>query len=156
MKKEYLIITAVSAFILSYGIDIASGVQNLPIRQPYSFLEPKVLATFPFTAVSIGLKTMGFTLSMLLLMSSFEKKYLAKAVSLFFIGALMNLYAVQQMATGMRLIPIEWTLSLAYAGTALIIPALFYFLIGTTKQIHRKLTSNPYDKFTSEEPEEDL
>lgn len=156
MKKEYLIVATIAMFILSYGIDIASGVENLPIRQPYSFLEPKVLAVYPFTAVSIGLKTLGFMLSVLLTISTFEKKYLAKGVFLFFTGALMNLYAIQQLATGMRLIPIEWTLGLAYAGTMLIIPALFYFLIGTTKQIHRNFTSDPFDKVTREEPEEEL
>lgn len=156
MKKEYLIIADIAMFILSYGIDMASEVNNLPIRQPYSFLEPRVLAVFPFTAVSIGLKTVGFTLGMMLLMSTIEKKYLAKAVFLFFLGALMNLYAIQQMASGMRLIPIEWTLGLAYAGTLLLIPALFYFLIGITKQVHHSIVSTPYDKVTREEPEEEL
>lgn len=130
MKKEYIIGTIGVLLFLSYGIDYISGNVNLPIKNPYDFVSPMVLGRYPLTAVGVALRGLGLGLTVWFLVSVFEKKYFFKLVLLLVIGLISQLYAVQQLATGMRTTTVQWTLSLAYGGLFLILPAVIFLIKG--------------------------
>lgn len=128
IKKEYPFIVAVSLYFISMAMDKINGPITTKLTTPYAFLQPKILSTFPFTGVSILLKVIALWISVLLILSLFEKKYLLKISIVLVTGTLAQLYSVQQLATGLRVTPLEWTLALAYTGIVLFPTALYYLL----------------------------
>lgn len=130
MKKEYLFIFAVSLLIFTYVVDSISGSVNLTIKNPYAFLDTIIMSKFPLTVVGVFTRSLGILISILLLLSLADKLYFVKAITTFLLATLFNLFAIQQIATGTRTVTIQWTLSLAFAGLALLLPALIYTLRG--------------------------
>jgi len=156
MKKEYLLVLVIALFVLSSVLDSLSGPLKLALKNPFYFLKPAVIAVYPFTAVSIGMKTTFLFISALLALSVIEKKYLAKGVFLLFLSALLELYSIQQIATGSQRITLEWSIALAFSGVALILPAVLYFVMGIIKLIHSRLKEINYPYSQEQETEEDL
>lgn len=130
MKKEFIAIGILGLFILGYVLDYVAGPISIVIKSPLEFLDPTVLSRFPFTTVSIGIKTLALFSAIILIFSFAKKKFLLKSVLILFVAALFELYSIQQLATGMMIIPIQWTLTLSSTGLLLLIPAVIYFLIG--------------------------
>jgi len=130
MKKEYIAVAILGLFILGYAFDSVAGPVGIVLKSPYDVVNPDLLSRYPFTMVSIVIKTIALFSSFLLFFSFFQKKLLLKGVLLFFIAAMFELYSIQQLATGMMLIPIQWTLTLTATGLLLFIPALLYLLLG--------------------------
>jgi hypothetical protein len=60
---------------------------------------------------------------------------MVKSVTTFLLFALFELFAVQQIATGMRTVTIQWTLSLAYSGIIMLLPSFTYFIFSFVKKI---------------------
>lgn len=146
MKKEYLGVTICALFLLSYVLDYLAGPFSVTITNPFIFLDQQ-MATYPFTTAAIAIKTLGLLLSMIFILSFVEKKYFVKAIVSFFIAALFEFYAIQQLATGQQLIPVQWTLSLAYAGVTLIILTITYIIIGIVTGIYRTFADDGVDPF---------
>jgi len=130
MKKEYGIATIAGLVIFGYILDTISGPIILTLTNPYAFLATETLSIYPLTTVSIAAKTLAIIIAAPLLLSFIEKKYIFKSVILFVFAALLELYAIQQLATGLLITPIQWTLSFAYAGIGLLIPSFCYLLLG--------------------------
>ena len=62
----------------------------------------------------------------------------------------MQLYAIQEVATGAKVAPLEWSLSLAVAGLALLLPTVLFFIKGMVGAMNQKITTAP-DPFDDDE-----
>lgn len=156
MKREYFATVAVSFFILSYVLDFLGGAVALPIKNPFDLLQQRLFSTYPFTAVSVGFKTLASFIAILLFLKMIEQKYLAKGAFLIFLSAMMELYSIQQIATNSLNLPMVWIVAISYTGILLLLPAIINLFIGVAKKIHRGVTSLPYDEITHGIPPEDL
>lgn len=155
MKKEYLAIFAVALFILGYVLDMLAGSLLITLKNPFDFLKPTYLNTYPFTTVSIAMKSVALFTGTLLVLTFIEKKYLAKGVFLLFLAAMMELYSIQQIATRGNLIPLVWSIALAFTGVFLILPSILFLILGLVKIAQKNISSDPYDKFTKEPTDND-
>lgn len=147
MNKEYWVVIAIALFILSSVLDSLAGPVQLVVgHNPFSFLSNSYLATYPFTAVAIGVRALGLLISALLIVSLIEKQNFLKATILFAAGVLAELYAIQQLATETKMIPTNYTLSIAYAGASLVLPIIIYLMKGAFSGLHTKVAGVPEDK----------
>jgi len=148
MDKEYWLVGAITLLILASVLDYFAGAVSFSVgTNPFSFLSPNNLVVYPFTAVAIGLRALGMVVLILSAVSTIEKQFGFKAFGLFVIGVLAELYAVQQLATGSLVTPLNWTLAFAYAGV-LLIPVTFYYLLrAALSGINSEISGQP------EEPE---
>lgn len=142
MKKEYIAVAIIGLFILGHVLDYAAGPVSIVLKSPFEFVNPDLLSRYPFTTVSIIIKTIALFSAILLVFSFFRKKLLSKGVLLLFIAAMFELYSIQQMATGMALIPIQWTLTLTATGILLLLPTVLFFLLGVFHAIINKTLKN--------------
>lgn len=131
MKKEYLFVLALGLIGLAYGIDYISGMVTMGIKSPYEFLNTAVLTKYPLTAVGVFSRSLGLMLSVWLVASLVPRMYFVKAAVKFVLAGLCELYAIQQMATGMRTTSVQWTLSLAFAGLLLVLPIVVSLIKGS-------------------------
>jgi hypothetical protein len=139
MKKETVLVVIIGLFLLSYVLDAVVPPLRVPLANPFEFLNPKLLALYPFTTASVVIKGIGIFLSPLLLFSLMEGKGTIKGAVLLVLIGLMELYALQDVATRARVVPLEWSLSLSLAGLALILPMIFYFITGAMGSLHKQL-----------------
>lgn len=139
MKKEYWLVFAVGLFLLAYVLDAVVDPLGGDLATPYQFLIPSNFSKYPFTMASIVIKSLGVFIIPLLLFSFFENHESAKGALLLVLIALLQLYAIQEVATGAGLVPVEWAISLAVGGIALFIPMVIYFLRGMVFSAHKKL-----------------
>lgn len=146
MKKEYFLIFIAGLFVLSYVLDAVSNPLSLQLATPYHYFNSNTLTLYAFTTTSIIIKAIGLFISILVI-ASFIKNGLAKAGSILLVSSLLQLYALQDVATNSQLLPLEWSLSLTLTGMALLIPAVLYVILGLTQKVHKGLT----DETTSDE-----
>lgn len=146
MKKEYIGVTICALFLLSYVLDYLAGPFTLTVTNPFLFIQQH-LSVYPFTAAGIGIKTLGLLLSMILITLFIEKKYFVRALVVFFTAALFEFYAIQQLATGQQLIPIQWTLALSYTGVLLLLLTGIYIIIGIVLGIYGTFADDDVDSF---------
>ncbi|OGK27160.1 hypothetical protein A3D80_03000 [Candidatus Roizmanbacteria bacterium RIFCSPHIGHO2_02_FULL_40_13b] len=152
MKTEYFLTGAVGLVIFGYVLDILSGPLSLTIGSPFEFLTPVMLSTYPFTAVSVGVKTVAIFISIVITITSLgENKYSLQSVVVFILAALMELFAIQQIATHTNNISLQWNLSLAFSGVILVIPAIIYMILAIIKTAHKNLIADPYETDSDEE-----
>ena len=145
MKIEYVITSVVGLFIFGYILDIVSGPFSLALTSPFAFLQASHVSTYPFTTVSITAKTLAIFITTVLIVQTISgAKYILGSAMFFIIAALMELYAIQQIATQSSLISLQWTLGISYAAVALLIPCFLYLVIGIVKAAHHNLTADPY------------
>ena len=142
MKKENTLLITAGFFILAYVLDYFAGPVRITVKNHLAFLAPSVINKYPFTAVAIAIRTLGILIGILLTLSLIGEKYFAKAAGLFCLGALVELYTIQQLATGSRMTPIQWTLSLGFFGILLIIPIAYYIIRGLFFTVKKKLNSS--------------
>ncbi|MFS8159223.1 MAG: hypothetical protein ACMG6E_03245 [Candidatus Roizmanbacteria bacterium] len=146
MKIEYIITTVVGLFIFGYVLDLVSGPFFLPLTSPFTFLQAVHLTTYPFTAISIAAKTIAiFITCVLIIQKSSGQRYFLASTLFFISAALLELYAIQQIATQRLLISLQWTLAFSYSAIAILVPCLIYLLLGVFKTVHRNLTADTYD-----------
>ena len=141
LPKEYVFLTIIGLFLLSYVLEAAVNPLSVKLVSPYSFLTDSVYTKYPFTAVVIAIRGLALFLVPLFLYAFFSKGYFAKASIALVLGALMQLYSLQEVATGTTLAPLEWSLSLSVAGLALLIPVVWYALIGLLQGVKNKINS---------------
>lgn len=142
MKKEYIAVTILGLFILGYVFDYVAGPVAIVLKSPYDYVNPDLLSRYPFTTVSIIIKTIALFSSILLIFTFFKKKLLIKGAFIFFIAAMFELYSIQQLATGGTLIPIQWTMTLTWTGLLLIPVAFVLSIIGLILLIIDKTLKN--------------
>lgn len=150
MKKEYVLIFIVGLFLLAYVLDTVVEPLEAVLASPYAYISSDVFSQYPFTGASIVIKAVGIFLTPLFLLSFMEKQYTAKGLILLIVAGLTQLYGIQELTTGAKLLPIEWTVSLALGGAALLVPMIFYFTRGTfssvSKGIAGPLGDDPFDE----------
>jgi hypothetical protein len=142
LSKEYTIILIIGLFLLSYVLEAVVDPLQIELATPYAFLNPEQLAKYPFSSTVIFIRALAFFILPLWLYAFFPRGYFAKGSILIVIGALMQLYSLQEIATHTTLAPLEWSLSLSTAGIALIIPAIIYFLRGLLYSLTHKTSTN--------------
>src|SRR3989344_4348106 len=144
MKKEVVLVIIVGLFILSYVLDALVNPLDLPLPTPFHYLlNPEVFTTYAFTTASIFIRALGFFLSPLLLLSFWEGNNSAKGGILLVLIGLMQLYALQDIATGAQVVPTEWSLSISLAGVALVLPMVWYFLLALFSPLFRHPPTSP-------------
>ena len=74
-------------------------------------------------------------------MSFIKDHFMGKFAVLLVLASLMQLYAIQEVATNAQIIPLEWSLSLSIAGVCLLLPALIYFIRGIFFSLSQNLTT---------------
>lgn len=140
MKKEYLFIFIGGLFLLSYVLEAVVNPLKVNLASPYDFLQPATLRLYPFTTAIIAIKSLAIFLTPLWFFSLLGGYHTAKGVTLLVLSGLAQLYAIQEIATGAQVIPLEWSLSLSLAGLALLLPAALQILLGLAKTTKQKLT----------------
>lgn len=140
MKKEIAFVVALCLFAIAWGLDFVAGpVSLLKVKDPIEFFSNPVISKYPLTAVAVSLRSLAIFLSLILILSLFEKKQFVKAAVILFIAGVFELYAIQQLATGAKTTPIQWTLSFAYAGIMSPIALIYYILSGIFGGVKEKL-----------------
>lgn len=141
MKKEYTAVVAISLFLFAYVLEALAGQVTFPaFTSPFAFLNPTVLNKYPFTATAIAIRTAAIIISVVLILSFAAIKKHLKAVIVFVLGVLLELYAIQQLATGMKVTPLEWTLSFAYSAVLFAPIVVFFLTAGAFEAAHKALT----------------
>jgi len=139
VKKETILVVIIGLFLLSYVLDAVVPPLRLPLKNPFEFLNPKLLALYPFTTASIVIKGLAIFLTPPLLFSLIGGHGTAKGAVLLVLIGLMELYALQDIATKAQVVPLEWSLSLSVAGLALLLPTVWYFISGAVGSLHKQL-----------------
>lgn len=158
MKREYWLVFIVGMFLFAFILDTVVNPLKLELTTPYHFLTFKNITTYPFTTASIIIKALGIFIIPLWIFSYFEHKYSLKGGLLLILITLLQLYSLQEIATGTQRVPLEWALSISMAGLALIVPMTVYLLRSLLYSAHQKLAgatgSDAPDLDEDEEPEE--
>lgn len=130
IPKEYLLIIIVGLFLLSYLMDAVSDPLPLTYPTPYHYFSGANMSKYAFATAAILIRASAFVMAPLWLFSFFTMHPGAKGGIFLVLGSLMQLYALQEVATNARVIPFEWTMSLSAAGVILLIPAVINILLG--------------------------
>ena len=138
-KQEYMLVIIVGLFLLSYILDAVVNPLTVPLTTPYHFITLENITTYPFTTASIAIRALGMFILPLWIFGFFKGGYPAKGGISLVLAGLMQLYAIQEVATGARLVPLEWSLSLSVAGIALLLPTMWYFVRGGLSSMHKSL-----------------
>lgn len=151
MKKEYTLTFIGGLFLISYVLDRAVKPLSLALTTPYQYFQNQYITQYPFTTASILIKALGLFLGVLWIFSLMERQYLLKGILLLVVGALMQLYALQDIVTKAQVVPIEWSLSISLSGVTLLVPMLIYFIRGLFSSIHGQLTDESTTEIWKEE-----
>lgn len=137
MKKEHTLVIIIGLFLFSYVLEAVVNPLALNIPTPFHYLSGQHISTYPFTTALIVIRAIGIFLTPLLLMSFWEANQTAKGGILLVLIALMQLYALQDVATKAAVVPLEWSLAISMAGLALILPMIAYFILGGLSGVHK-------------------
>ena len=128
MKKEYQLVFIVGLFLFAYILDAIVDPMELTLATPYHYLfSQEYLFRYAFSTTSIVIKTAGLVWTTLWAVTFIEKKYALKTGIVLVVSALMQLYALQDVATDSHTVPLEWGLSFALCGL-LLIPVIIFYL----------------------------
>lgn len=143
MKKEYTLALIAGLFLLSYVLEAVIDPLKVNLASPYDYLQTQYVTHYPFTSAIIFIRALAIFLTPLFLASFFKKAYFAKGVSLLILSGLIQLYALQNvLSASASVVPLEWALSLAIAGMALLIPAVIYLIQGFFAAMHKSLVKS--------------
>ncbi len=105
--------------------------------------KPKI-ADYPFTTATIAIRAIALFMTPTWLFSFIKKAHMAKGVTFLILSVLVQLYSLQEVVTGTTLVPLEWSLSLSFAGLILLIPTLIHIMTGLFQSGKAKLSGEPY------------
>ena len=142
MKKEYVLLIIIGLFILAYVLDGVVNPLTIQLPSPYHYFNPQVFSTYIFTTTSIVIKGSAVTLATLWFMSFLDFSALAKGSILLVVSSLMQLYALQDVATNAQIIPLEWSLSLTLAGVVLLATSIGYIVVGVTHRAGQMISGD--------------
>ena len=139
LAKEYQLLVIGALFIFAYILEALVNPLSVELSSPYAFLSPIYFLKYPFTTAVILIKSIAIFWTPLLLLSFIKKAYAAKASVLLVLAALLQLYTLQEVATGAQVMPLEWSLALALAGILLLLPTLIFFLKNLSSGVKEKV-----------------
>lgn len=143
IAKEYVLAIIAGLFLLAYVLEAVVNPLKLELATPYEFLNPQYFATYPFTTATVFIRSLAVFITPLWILSFFNKAYYPKGGLLLVLAGLMQLYAIQEVATGAQVVPLEWSLSLSVGGAALLLPTAIFLIKGLITAMHQKLTEVP-------------
>lgn len=143
MKQEYILAIILGLFISAYVLDAAVKPLSLPLSTPYQYFSMQYLSLYPFSTVSIVAKAIALFITFLKLLSYINWNSLTKGAVLFAVAGLLQLYALQDVATKARVIPLEWSLAFTLTGITLLLPALLFILFGGAKKAYKSFADDP-------------
>lgn len=143
IPKEYTLLIILGLFLLAYALESVAHPLSVKLESPYAFLQPKYLTIYPFTATTIGIRSIALFVTPLWLLGFIKRAYYAKGGVLLILAALMQLYGIQEVASGTRVVPLEWSLSLSIGGAALLVPAVVFIAAGAFSAVAPKLSGAP-------------
>ncbi len=138
LAKEYQLLVIIGLFIFAYVLEALANPLSISLSTPYSYLAPAYFLKYPFTSAIILIKSIAICWTPLLLLSFIHKAYAAKGSILLVVAGLLQLYTLQEVATGAQVMPLEWSLALALGGILLILPMLIYFIRHTLSSVKDK------------------
>lgn len=130
MKKEITFVISLCMFAFAYVLDFLAGSVSVVVKDPFMFLTNPILTRYPLTVAGVFIRTIAIFLMVLVVYSVIQKKYFTKAFVSLAVSIFAEAYAIQQLTTGARTTPIQWTLSIAYAGALMMILVVYYILKG--------------------------
>lgn len=139
LAKEYQLLVIVGLFIFAYVLEALVNPLAVTLATPYSFLSPTIFLKYPFTSAVILIKSIAIFWTPLLLLSFIKKAYAAKGSIILVVAALLQLYTLQEVATGAQVMPLEWSLALALAGIFLLLPMLIFFIKNMASGVRDKV-----------------
>lgn len=142
IAKEYQLLIIVGLFIFAYILEALVNPLQIKLASPYTYLAPAYFLKYPFTSAVILIKSIAIFWTPLLLLSFIKKAYVAKASILLVLAGLLQLYTLQEIATGAQVMPLEWSLALSLGGMLLILPTLIYFIKHGAASVHEKVYQN--------------
>lgn len=145
MKQEYILIIIIGLLILAYVLDAIVNPLKLQLPSPYHFFDPQILSKYTFTTTSIVIKSIALIMAPIWFLSFLDLSKLTKGAILLVLSALMQLYALQDVATNSKVIPLEWSLALTLTGMVLLIPTVIFILAGLVGKAHQSITRDPYN-----------
>lgn len=148
MKQEYVLVLIIGLFILTYVLDAVVNPIPLRLATPYHYFTPDTMFSYAFTTTSVVLKAVALFIAPIWLLSFSEFSKLTKGAILLAIAGLMQLYALQDVATNSQVIPLEWSLSLTLAGLVLLIPAVIFLIAGFLGKAQKSISedqANPWE-----------
>jgi len=154
LPKEYTMIIIIGLFLLAYLLDILVDPIQLNLISPYHYLAPQHLLRYPFTTASIFIKSLALFLSPLWLLSFIKQNFYPKGGILLVLASLMQLYALQEVATKTQIIPLEWSLSLSLGGAVLLVPSVLFIIRGVIVSTKEKFTPPSNQKLWDDDKEE--
>lgn len=137
MKLEHWFVVVIGLVIFAYVLDSVVNPLTMDLPTPYHFLTPDTFMLYPFTTVSILVKAVALVIAPIITLALFGMRKHTKAIILFVVSALYQLYAIQDVATNANAIPVEWSISLATAGIILIFTSLIYLFLGMGDKVNR-------------------
>ncbi len=157
IAKEYQLLIIGGLFLLAYVLEALVNPLSIKLATPYSFLSPANLLKYPFTTAVIAIKSVALFWTPLLLLSFIHKAYAAKGSILLVLAGLLQLYSLQEIATGAQVIPLEWSLAFSVAGVLLLLPTVILFIKHGVKGLHDKvyLTKDHAPQSLVEDDEDD-
>lgn len=145
IAKEYQLLIIGGLFLLAYVLEALVNPLAIKLATPYAFLSPSNLLKYPFTTAVIAIKSIALFWTPLLLLSFINGAFAAKGSILLVLAGLLQLYSLQEIATGAQVIPLEWSLSFSVAGLLLLLPTVIFFLKHSVSGVQKKLSSTPTD-----------
>ena len=139
ITKEYQLLIIIGLFIFGYILEALVNPLAVTLATPYSFLAPAIFLKYPFTSAIILIKAIAIFWTPLLLLSFIKKAHLAKASIILVLAGLLQLYTLQEIATGATVMPLEWSLALALAGILLLLPMIIFFIKHMAGSVHDKV-----------------
>lgn len=155
MKAEYILILIAGLLISAYVLEAVVDPLSLDLATPYHYIDPLTLRTYPFTTTIIAIRALAIFLTPVWLLSFIERKYGLKGSIILVLSALSQLYVLQELATGQKLLPLEWSLAISLAGVALLMPMILYFIKGLLSGAHDKLIDKTESDYSSSAEEVD-
>jgi hypothetical protein len=153
--KEYVFIFILGLFVLAYLLDAVVNPLAANLPTPYHFFTPTMLAQVPFTTTSVFIKGLGVFLIPILLTSFVKNQFTKKAVVIFVIASLLQLYALQDIVTNSAIIPVEWALALTFAGMALTLLSGYFLIKGMFFSLQKNVSDAKMESVIQEVQEED-
>lgn len=150
MKQEYILVIIIGLLILAYVLDAVVNPLKLQLHSPYHYFDPAILSKYTFTTTSIVIKSIALFLALLWFLSFLKLSKLTKGAIILVISGLMQLYALQDVATNAQVIPLEWSLALTLTGVVLLIPAVIFLLLGITKKAYKAFSDESDFDFFAE------
>ncbi len=127
MKQEYRFLLIGSLLLVAYVLEALVKPLSLNLSNPFEFLTPKNFQLFPFTFTIILIRSAALAMIPGWLLSFLKGNFQLKWIVLLTCFGLLELYSIQEVATGSKLMAYEWSIALSLSGLLLVPQIIVYF-----------------------------